>query len=66
MKLNVTGLMCIPPIHEETAMHFSLLREIAIRHDLPNLSMGMSRDYREAIIFGATSVRIGTAVFGER
>ncbi len=65
-KLNVTGLMCIPPFHEETAMHFSLLREIALRHGLPNLSMGMSRDYREAITFGSTSVRIGTAVFGER
>ncbi len=66
LKLNVTGLMCIPPVQEESAMHFSLLREISIRHDLPNLSMGMSRDYREAVSLGATSVRLGTAIFGER
>lgn len=64
--LPVRGLMCIPPIDEEPSLHFALLREIARRHDLPWLSMGMSADYPVAIAFGATHVRVGTAVFGQR
>jgi pyridoxal phosphate enzyme (YggS family) len=64
--LSVGGLMCIPPLDEEPSLHFALLRKIAERNGLPELSMGMSGDYRIAIAFGATLVRIGTAIFGER
>ena len=64
--LNIVGLMCIPPIDEEAAMHFALLRQIARRNDLAGLSMGMSADFAEAIAFGATSVRVGSAIFGVR
>ena len=65
-RLNITGLMCIPPVDEEVAMHFALLQTIAKRNDLSILSMGMSDDFEEAIAFGATAVRIGSAVFGAR
>lgn len=65
-KLPVTGLMCIPPADEEPSPHFALLREIARRHGLDNLSMGMSADYPVAVMFGATHVRVGTAIFGAR
>ena len=65
-RLNITGLMCIPPVDEEVAMHFALLQTIAKRNDLSILSMGMSDDFGEAIAFGATSVRIGSAIFGAR
>ena len=65
-RLNITGLMCIPPIDEEAAMHFALLQTIAKRNHLSNLSMGMSDDFEEAIAFGATAVRIGSAIFGAR
>lgn len=64
--LRVTGLMCIPPAGEEPSPHFALLREIAKRHGLAKLSMGMSADYPVAILFGATHVRVGTAIFGAR
>lgn len=64
--LPVTGLMCIPPVGEEPALHFALLGDIAKRHGLAVLSMGMSADYETAIRFGATHVRVGTAVFGPR
>jgi len=64
--LNVTGLMCIPPVDEEPSLHFALLREMARRHGLAKLSMGMSADYPVAIQFGATHVRVGTAIFGAR
>lgn len=64
--LRIDGLMCIPPINEEPSLHFGLLREIAHRHDIEHLSMGMSADYQIAIAFGATHVRVGTAIFGER
>ena len=66
LKLPVIGLMCIPPVDEEPSLHFALLREIARRHDLAHLSMGMSADYPVAIQFGATHVRVGTAIFGHR
>ena len=64
--LPVRGLMCIPPIDEEPAMHFALLARIAARNGLSELSMGMSEDFESAIRFGATMVRIGTALFGAR
>ena len=66
LNLPIHGLMCIPPIDEEAAMHFALLNSMAKRLDLPLLSMGMSSDYMEAIEFGATSVRVGSAIFGLR
>ena len=64
--LNIKGLMCIPPVSEEPALHFSLLGEIAGRLNLPILSMGMSDDFETAIAFGATHVRIGSSIFGKR
>lgn len=64
--LNITGLMCIPPADEEPAMHFALLAKLAKTCGLAELSMGMSGDYLEAIKFGATSVRVGSAIFGAR
>jgi hypothetical protein len=64
--LAVRGLMCIPPADEEPAMHFALLAEMARRHGLTQLSMGMSADYEIAIGLGATHVRVGTAIFGHR
>lgn len=66
LGLPIIGLMCIPPEHEEPALHFALLREIAKRNGLDQLSMGMSADFEMAIRFGATYVRVGTAVFGAR
>jgi pyridoxal phosphate enzyme (YggS family) len=64
--LPVAGLMCIPPLDDEPAPHFALLAKIAARNGLDRLSMGMSGDFEIAIQFGATHVRLGTAVFGER
>lgn len=64
--LPVTGLMCIPPAGEDPVPHFTLLKTLAQRNNLPNLSMGMSGDYMQAIACGATHVRVGTAIFGER
>ena len=66
LGLEITGLMCIPPMDEEAAMHFALLRTLADKAGLPHLSMGMSSDYAEAITFGATHVRVGSALFGAR
>jgi PLP dependent protein len=66
LQLPVVGLMCIPPADDEPSLHFALLAEIARRHGIGNLSMGMSADYETAIKLGATHVRIGTAIFGER
>lgn len=65
-KLNVTGLMCIPPVNEPPVLHFALLKKLAAQHNLPNLSMGMSADYKQAIAVGATHIRVGTALFGAR
>ena len=64
--VNVEGLMCIPPADEAAGPHFALLRKIARRNGLKVLSMGMSGDYETAIRFGATHVRVGSALFGER
>ncbi len=66
LNLPIVGLMCIPPVIEEPSMHFLLLQKIAHRNNLSELSMGMSSDYEDAIKFGATSVRIGSLLFGER
>ena len=66
LGLSILGLMCVPPIDEEPAPHFALLREIARRNGLAVLSMGMSADFERAIRFGATHVRVGTAIFGAR
>jgi PLP dependent protein len=65
-QLPIGGLMCIPPFDEEPSLHFALLREIAQRNELPVLSMGMTADYDIAIRFGATHIRVGTAIFGAR
>jgi len=64
--LTIEGLMCIPPVDEEPAMHFALLAKIAERVGVKQLSMGMSADFARAVAFGATYVRIGTAIFGPR
>jgi uncharacterized pyridoxal phosphate-containing UPF0001 family protein len=64
--LPVKGLMCIPPEGEEPAMHFALLAKIAARNGLSELSMGMSEDFETAVRFGATQVRVGSALFGPR
>ncbi|MCG8492265.1 MAG: YggS family pyridoxal phosphate-dependent enzyme [Sneathiellales bacterium] len=66
LDLNIIGLMCIPPNVEQVAPYFALLARIAKRNGLEKLSMGMSGDYETAIQFGATSVRVGTGVFGSR
>ncbi|MCG5242805.1 YggS family pyridoxal phosphate-dependent enzyme [Azospirillum doebereinerae] len=66
LGLPVTGLMCIPPVDEEPAMHFALLAEMARRLGLAEISMGMSGDFETAVRFGATHVRVGTAIFGSR
>lgn len=65
-NLPVVGLMCIPPVDEEPALHFALLRELAKEAGVTQLSMGMSADYALAVRLGATHVRVGTAIFGER
>ena len=66
MDLPVRGLMCIPPIHEEASLHFALLKKISENCGLKYLSMGMSSDFEKAISFGATHIRVGSAIFGER
>ena len=66
MDLNITGLMVIPPVDEEPSLHFALLRKIAQRNGLSGLSMGMSGDFERAVALGATHVRVGSAIFGER
>jgi PLP dependent protein len=65
-RLDPQGLMCIPPIGEPPGPHFALLAKLAARHGLPLLSMGMSADFELAVAFGATHVRVGTAIFGNR
>jgi pyridoxal phosphate enzyme (YggS family) len=65
-KLPVVGLMCIPPVDEEPALHFALLTKMAARNGLSQVSMGMSADYESAVRLGATHVRVGSALFGAR
>ena len=66
LKIPVKGLMCLPPIDEEPSIHFCLLRELANKFKLNELSMGMSSDFEKAIKFGATYLRIGSSFFGQR
>ncbi|MCP4781076.1 MAG: YggS family pyridoxal phosphate-dependent enzyme [Hyphomicrobium sp.] len=66
LKLDIAGLMCIPPVDEEPAVHFALLAKFADELSLQGLSMGMSDDFETAIEFGATHVRVGSAIFGMR
>ena len=66
LDLPLKGLMCIPPVEETPSLHFSLLAKIAERNGLEGLSMGMSSDFEQAITLGATHVRVGSAIFGER
>ena len=66
LDLPLVGLMCIPPVDEEASMHFALLAKLAKRNGLAQLSMGMSSDFAKAIAFGATHVRVGSAIFGAR
>ncbi|TAJ25971.1 MAG: YggS family pyridoxal phosphate-dependent enzyme [Reyranella sp.] len=65
-KLPIVGLMCIPPVDEEAALHFALLGKMAARNGLAKISMGMSADYETAVRLGATHVRVGSALFGAR
>ena len=65
-QLSPEGLMCIPPVHEPAGPHFALLAKLAARNGLDRLSMGMSGDFETAVRFGATSVRVGSAIFGAR
>ena len=66
MDLPIKGLMCIPPINEEASLHFALLKNISENCGLKDLSMGMSADFEKAISFGATHIRVGSAIFGDR
>ncbi|PUB11606.1 YggS family pyridoxal phosphate-dependent enzyme [Yoonia sediminilitoris] len=66
LDLPIKGLMCIPPVEDVPSLHFALLAKIAERNDLAGLSMGMSADFETAIALGATHVRVGSAIFGER
>lgn len=66
LGLEIEGLMCIPPVEEPAGLHFSLLAKLARENDVSKLSMGMSADYETAVQLGASSVRVGTAVFGSR
>ena len=66
LSLNVIGLMCIPPIDDHPKKHFSILADEAKKNNLPQLSMGMSADYMDAIRYNASYIRIGTALFGQR
>ncbi|MBF9044547.1 YggS family pyridoxal phosphate-dependent enzyme [Rhodobacterales bacterium HKCCE4037] len=66
LDLPLKGLMCIPPVEEEPSLHFALLAKIAARNGLKGLSMGMSSDFESAIAQGATHIRVGSAIFGER
>jgi len=66
LDLPLVGLMCIPPVDEEPSLHFALLAKISARNGLQGLSMGMSGDFERAIALGATHIRVGSAIFGER
>ena len=66
LKLDVIGLMCIPPVHSNPETYFKKLNEISIQYNLNHLSMGMSSDYMQAIKYGSTFIRVGTGIFGTR
>ena len=65
-NLNIVGLMCIPPLNEDPKKHFTTLAELAKNFNLSLLSMGMSNDFETALACGATHIRVGTKIFGER
>ena len=66
LNLRIEGLMCIPPLGDDPSLHFALLKKLAKRHNITGLSMGMSSDFALAASMGATDIRVGTAIFGER
>ena len=66
LNIPVKGLMCLPPIDDEPSIHFCILRELANKFELNDLSMGMSMDFEKAISFGSTFLRIGSSFFGKR
>jgi PLP dependent protein len=66
LTLEIAGLMCIPPVDEEAGIHFAFLAKLAGENNVAELSMGMSADFETAIRFGATHVRVGSAIFGHR
>lgn len=66
LLLPIEGVMCIPPQDDDPSIHFAYLRKVAKAHNLEKISMGMSNDYEKAVFFGATHIRIGTSLFGER
>ncbi len=66
LKLNVIGLMCIPPISSDTKKYFRIMRELKEKYNQKNLSMGMSSDYMDAVEYSSNFLRIGTSIFGER
>ena len=66
LGLEIAGLMCIPPVDEEPAVHFAFLDKLAAENGFAALSMGMSDDFETAVAFGATHVRVGSAIFGSR
>ena len=66
LQLSIVGLMCIPPINDDPTIHFTELKSLAEKKDLRFLSMGMSADYKKALMLGATHIRIGTLLFGSR
>jgi pyridoxal phosphate enzyme (YggS family) len=66
LQLEIAGLMCIPPVEEEAALHFAFLAKLAAENGVAGLSMGMSDDFETAVAFGATHVRVGSAIFGSR
>ncbi len=66
LNIPVKGLMCLPPVNEEPSIHFCILRELANKFELNDLSMGMSMDFEKAISFGSTFLRIGSSFFGKR
>ena len=65
-ELNIVGLMCIPPSKQAASPYFALLKKLAQKHNLKNLSMGMSSDFEDAIALGSTHIRVGSAIFGAR
>ena len=66
LNLSITGLMCMPPINDDPTKHFAILKNLAEKKNLRFLSMGMSKDYKKALMLGATHIRIGTLLFGSR
>ena len=65
-KLKISGLMCLPPKDDDSSIYFAFLYQMAKKNNLKNLSMGMSSDFKDAILFGATHIRIGEAIMGDR